>query len=386
MGRADMKIAIYAHSSGGTGNYGDELYDFLKRNGFGDVVKIDFPFGKRSEKAIRFKRCKNGAEVSRFDSSIRFSSPALISYLKDFFYGIAYGFRFLRNTDVFFGTDNLLTVIGLFLKKIGMVKKVAHIVIDYSPVRYDSGIMNGLYFSFDKICLYRSDFVVSLNDKMIDSRIKDRKLDSARINRVIAPFGNHSGRRKEEAVRANGRKIAYFGEVSKNKGFELFVPIAKSLLAKGFRDFKFEIIGGGDVDLLKMEVEFNHMDNFFDIRGRIVDVEEIESELASCSIALAPYYPDDKNSFSYYADPGKVKFYLGCGLPIIITDVPPIAKELESCGCGMISRYDSDDFADKIIEMLGDEGRYRAYRDNSVRFGKRFGWDTVFGALLEKIL
>jgi len=67
-----------------------------------------------------------------------------------------------------------------------------------------------------------------------------------------------------------------------------------------------------------------NLDNYFKIYGSINNHITIEKILMSCGIAIAPYSSIDKNNFSFYADPGKVKFYLGCGLPIVITDVPPI--------------------------------------------------------------
>ena len=383
MNITDKKILLYTHNSGGTGNYDDELYDFLVRNGVDDIVKIDFPFGQRSEKAIRFKRFNSEKEIIRFESVIKFSTPVIVSYVKDLLYGIFYGFKFAKNTNLFFGMDNLLTLIGIFFKKIGLIKEVAYIIIDYTPVRYNIKILDNIYYAVDRFCLYNSDYVIPLNEAMIEARIRDKKLNRAKINYIVTPFGNHSLSKNIKITKNN--KIVYFGQISKDKGAELFVPIAKSLIVKEFNDFVFEVIGGGDVEYLKKQIKDEGLEKYFNVYGRINEVEKIEDILMSCSIALAPYYPEDKNNFSYYADPGKVKFYLGCGLPMVITDVPPIAKDIEKNECGVVSEYNSDNFAGKIIEILSNEEKYLRYKNNSIEFGKKFDWDVVFISLFKNI-
>ena len=55
------------------------------------------------------------------------------------------------------------------------------------------------------------------------------------------------------------------------------------------------------------------------------------SYLPTCGVALAPYVNEEKGTFKY-AEPLKVKDYLGCGLPIIITRVPDIANEIDKKG------------------------------------------------------
>ncbi len=387
MNLKDKKIAIYTHNSGGTGNYDDELYSFLIKNSCRNILKVDFPFGQKSVKSIRVKEFKDGRTVKDYQSFIKFSTPILISYFKDFVYGMIFGFFSLRKTDLFFGIDNLLVFVGILFKRIGYVKRVAYVVYDYTPRRYNNKLLNLIYCNLDRFCLYNSDFVLPLNKEMIEGRIKDRDLDGSKINYIVCPFGNNSLAPIGGMTTDNyeSRKIVYFGQVTKDKGAELFVPIVKSLLEKNFIDFKLVVIGGGDTEYLKTEVAKNNLDLYFNILGRVNDVEKIEKELRSCSLALAPYYPEDMNNFSYYADPGKVKFYLGCGLPIIITAVPPIAKVLESNGSGIISRYDAEEYSMHISDLLSNRLEYLKFRDRAIIFGKEFDWNIIFANLFNRI-
>ena len=94
-----------------------------------------------------------------------------------------------------------------------------------------------------------------------------------------------------------------------------------------------------------------------------------------CALAIAPYNPNDKNSFSFYADPGKVKVYLGCGLPIVITEVPSIYKILVQEKAGLTAKYEGKDFADKIEKVMED---IKNYRSNARQLGLKYSWDSIF--------
>ena len=94
-------------------------------------------------------------------------------------------------------------------------------------------------------------------------------------------------------------------------------------------------------------------------------------------------YPLPQSYFTITIIPGKVKFYLGCGLPIVITDVPPIAKDIEKNQSGLIAEYDSVDFCNKIIGILNN---YEIFKNNAVEFGKIFDWNSIFRKSLKNII
>lgn len=380
----NQKIIIYSHTTGVTGNWDDELFKFLKSKNK-NIIKIDFPFGKYSVKSIRVVNVKNGIEIKRFAAKIKFSTPEILSYLKDFFYGLIYGFKFSKGTFLFFGLDNLLALIGLFFKKIKFVKKVAYVMYDYTPVRFNNRFINNIYNFIDKICLYNADYILPLNLKMLEGRIKDRNLDRFRIKKIIeTPFGNNSLKRKKSEYNNYDKNIlVYFGDLIKSKGIELFIPIMLEMINRKKFDFKFYIIGGGEIEYLTDNIKKYSLENYFIIHDRINDHSSIEKILMLCGIAIAPYPSIDKNSFSFYADPGKVKFYLGCGLPIVITDVPPIAKDIEKNQSGLIAEYNSIDFCNKILCILDN---YENFKNNALEFGKIFDWNLIFRKSLKNII
>lgn len=380
MNLKEQKIILFAHNSGGEGNYDDELFSYFLDNKVSKIIKIDFPFGEKSLKTIRFKQYKSQKEHTKFESKIKFSTPTLLSYLKDVIMGFYYGFKFGKNTDLFIGMDNLLVLVGLILKKFRIVKQVYYVVIDYTPIRYSNNLLNKIYYKLDKIALYNSDIVLGLNNIMIDQRIKDHNLNRDKINYKVAPFGNYSSKRQEGDYQNDKNNLVYFGGIMKSKGCELFVPIMQSLKEKGFENLKLHIIGGGDIEWLEEQVKQSKLEDNIKIYGRIEKTEDIDKILLSSGIAIAPYYPEDKNNFSYFADPGKVKVYLGCGLPIVITDVPPIAKDIQSQKAGLIAEYKADSFADAIIKIYN---KYEKYNKNAIIMGKEFDWNFIFNKIFK---
>jgi glycosyltransferase involved in cell wall biosynthesis len=370
------KVVIYSHSSGGTGNYDDMLFEYLLEKKVKDISKLSFPFDPRFVKTIRFKKFINNQEVLNFESVIKFNSPMLLSYIKDLIVGFIYGLYYLKNTELFIATNNLLSFIGIVFKKLGYVKSVTYVIIDYSPTRFSNLILNSLYYYLDKFALYNSDTVFSLNEEMILSRIKDRNLDAKKINFFLTPIGNNSSKREESDYHLyDENTIVYFGDILKGKGVNLFVPIMESLIKKGYKCLKFMVIGGGDLSYLKKEIEKASLGENFVITGRIDSHLEIEKLLLGSSIALAPYLIEDINSISFYSDPGKVKNYLGCGLPVVITPVPPIYKTIKKEKAGIVTDYNAEEIAEAIIEI---HKNLNIYRKNAKELGKYFDWYEIF--------
>lgn len=387
----NMKIqqnsfTIFAHAIEGTTGVGDELTEYLFKEKAQKIVLIKFPFFFSTKKAIKVYIITQHKKLSR-ESIIKFYKPEIVSYIKDFLYALYYGVFFCRNTELLICTNNLLATAGIFLKKMGFVHKVVYYMIDYTPKRYSNFVLNKIYIALDNFACENVDIVWSLNRQMLQARFDNNGLSSERVTYAIVPIGNTSHLHKiTDYENFEQNKIVYFGGILKSKGAELFVPIAQSLLSRGISQFTFILIGGGDVAYLRQKVKRNKLEKYFKIYGPIDNQRKIESMLFHYGVAIAPYFPEDKNNFSYYADPGKVKVYLGCGLPIIITDVPPIAKDIVRKKAGLIAGYNADAFANAITHIIKSKRIYREFKNNAVKFGKDFSWDAIYKKALDCIL
>jgi glycosyltransferase involved in cell wall biosynthesis len=377
------KISIFAHFSdtGAT----EELRDWLLSKKIKELVYISFPFGGRSgkpaDREVRLSIYRNGKLFRTRGSLIRFKKPEIISYAKDFIYALYYGLFYCRKTGIIFSGDNLLAAAANFLKLFGAVKKTVYYMIDYTPVRYENKLVNSLYFSLDRKASYNSDFVWPLCGRTIEGRFEDGRLDKERVRWYAVPYGNHFERYRT-LFRHDKKIIVYMGRIDKLKGAELLVPIAECLRVKG-TVFRIIVIGDGPYSgAFREEIENKGLHDFIEIAGYIENFEDVVKILLNCGIAVAPYYPFDKNNYTYYADPGKIKSYLGAGLPVVMTSVPPNALEIKERGAGLIADYEPLSFCEKILEIFDN---YERFEKNAAGLGKEYDWNRVLAEAFEKL-
>jgi len=377
----DKKMVIFSHYA--TTGACEELRDWLRESRIQELVYVAFPFGSNRAGSIRAECYRQGKLVKARRSSFRMQLPEPIAYAKDLLYALFYAIRFARGADVMVAGDNLLAMACVLTRWLTGVGQVVYYMIDYTPTRYANRALNALYYAVDRFAASHADAVWPLTDQIIQGRFHSGRLDERHVRWYTVPFGSHP--QTETPVSSYERKrVVYMGDIVRNKGAELFVPLACEL-KRLIPDFRFTVIGGGkDLPALREEVNKAGMGGYFEFCGFIEDIADVVVRLTGAGVAIAPYYPFDANSFTFYSDPGKVKVYLGCGLPVVLTEVPPIAQEIVSQGAGRIARYEPADFANGIACILEDPN-YPRIRENAHRLGGRYAWPTVFAEAFARL-
>src|SRR5205085_10434097 len=116
--------------------------------------------------------------------------------------------------------------------------------------------------------------------------------------------------------------------------------------------------------------------------GFLSDHREVEGLVATSSIAAAPY-ATGMESFTKYADPSKLRTYTGAGLPIVLTDVPPNAHELErEAGASVVADTPAA-FAAAIEEILWSPEEWKRRRAAALAYAEGFDWGRIVPAALE---
>jgi len=117
----------------------------------------------------------------------------------------------------------------------------------------------------------------------------------------------------------------------------------------------------------------------------IKDHTEVEKLIAKSALAVALYERGDlERNFTYYSDPGKIKVYLGAGVPVLLTDVPYNAKEIEKEKCGKIVELEPKSIARAVVELMKNEDVLKKYRKNAIEYAKRFDWNLIFGRIFSE--
>lgn len=115
------------------------------------------------------------------------------------------------------------------------------------------------------------------------------------------------------------------------------------------------------------------------------DHENLLQELPKYSVGLAPYSTNSK-SITWYADPTKVKEYLACGLPVIITRVPAFADEIEKNKAGIVIDYNEKELAEAMIKMLSKDAMYKKYKENALKLASKYDLEEIYYNALGNVI
>jgi len=332
-----------------------------------------------------FEKYENGELIEKKYAKIK-KIPEVISYIKHIMKSI----RWVRKTglkwDLFFFFFNLNALAGIVLRRFGRVKKVVYYVIDYNPKRFANPIINWIYHKVDQFCVKHSDETWNLSNRMKVARKKYFGFDKG--NQVEVPIGIWFKRYKI-SKRSESPTLAFMGHVLKKQGVQHIIKAIPKIVKK-IKNFKFLVIGGGDyVGALKKLSKDIGVEKLVEFTGFIESHKDVEKRLSAASAAAVIYEKYDEKgdlSFTYFADPGKLKSYMASGLPIVLTDVPHNAKEIERKECGKIVNTGTDNIANAVIEMMSDRKRLAIYQKNAREFAKKYDWDTVFSKNLDRVL
>lgn len=357
--------------------HAQELKKFLERHA-NKLVFIGHPFSYASQK----ESCAQFYEKGILKAELKvpqFSGPEYLLYIKDFFTTFYFSLKFHLKFDIYVGIDPLNALVGLILKRLGFARITIFYVIDYVPVRFNNAILNSVYRSLDRVCVCRADYTWNLTSAMADARQKIG-ISKCNTNQITVPTGMHSEKIRDRSPETiDNKTVVFLSHLRKGQGIELVLDAFPEVV-KEIPSVKLVVIGTGPLETyFKEETKKRGLANNVIFLGYIENHDEIEEIVAKCRVGIAPYVPDP-HSFTWYADPGKPKVYLGCGIPVIITKVPEVAFEISKRKAGIAINYNSHELSEAIKKMLNDNKAYAVYKSNVLQFAYELTWDRVFTA------
>lgn len=257
--------------------------------------------------------------------------------------------------------------------------------VDFVPVKSSNGLVQRLYKFLDKYSHRKVDLHWEVSDAAVSARASSTGIDRG-LNHYVVPMGIwENAFHAPNRDRFDGRKVCYFGNVNTRNGIETLMEII--LTARG-TDITFEIIGGGELqDSVHQFISKNNLEQSVTYHGFLKNPEDAYEIMGRCAVGIAPFI-NDPNSFTAFADPSKFKAYLACGLPILTTEVPPNAKELEKMAGTKIvsSSAPAETFLESITEILADYGDWKAVADSTFEYGQMFNWKNILDDNLAPII
>ena len=350
---------------------GQELFQYLAENGKeAALLEIPFEFSRRdSVKLSVYQKgefwqeefpAPKGPRIYRHFRELSLTSKALKLLRKRGF-----------SCDVYVGNGAFDTLSGLFEK----IPKTVLFTIDYAPQAQPS-YLRPLYRAIDAYVCKRVSRIWNLSERMQQARVEaEPGLKKKCAPALTVPHGTHYEKLKNvRRLPKNKFSLAFMGHLKADSGVDLILQAFPELI-NAFPELSLTIVGTGPEEekLKKLSFDLGLMEHVT-FTGFMESHEELEKILCSCAVGIA-LYDNSKDVFTRNADPGKPKVYLGCGLPVLITDVPLVAREIQDRGAGLIVESSCSSLL-KGIKMISDN--YEAFRQRAEEMGSDYDWSRVF--------
>jgi glycosyltransferase involved in cell wall biosynthesis len=365
----------------------DDFKKYLLDNKCGELWYIIHEFNTLETRRTFVEHYRNGEPVdTHYGLDYRFIPDPYVN-IKDFLYSLYWMlFRVPGGVDVFIGLGGFNVLCGTLVQRIKRIKKVLFYTVDYVPLRFENHILNEIYHRIDRFELARADETWNVSPRMSEARQSLRGLPEARYPQHIVPIGLWFDQiPRYDFDEIDKTELIFIGGLFEKQGVQVALRAVPLILEK-VPGFKFRIIGTGPYeDVLKKLAEELGISDKVIFEGGIPDQDVANEKLARAALAVAMY---DKriDDFSYFADPGKIKNYLAVGLPVLLTDLPHNAQEIDSKRCGKVLEYSEEALAGAVIELMTDEDLLREYRNNALEYARQFDWNVLLDSNLARLL
>jgi len=286
--------------------------------------------------------------------------------------------------ELFIGVESLLAILGGFLKKLGVARKTVYYISDWAPRRYRNNLLNWFYIKMDWWACLLSDFIWNFTYTIGEARRNILKFPMEKAGKELwVPFGFiPDGVALPQEKDIDLRRLVYCGGIGPEYGVDLIID-GLALIKKEIPNIKLDILGsGGGVEVLQDRAKHLGLDENIVWHGYISNRQEILSYYLKAAVSLAPYAPLE-NSVKRYGDVIKIREAIGCGLPVITTNVPPSHKEILEKGLGEVIDYSPESLASAVIRLLNNRDYYFSMRRRVIESSKDNLWENIYDRTLQ---
>lgn len=293
------------------------------------------------------------------------------------------GWSFRQRYDLFIGVESLLAICGGWLKKMGMVRESVYYISDWSPWKFQSKILNKIYLEMDRMACLMSDHIWNYTYAIAAARRDILRFDDTHFGRQHwVPFGfipDGVVLPPDKAVDLN--RLVFCGGVGPENGLDIVIE-ALPAIRKVLPGIRLDVLGDGpDLARLKARASELGLGSAITWHGFVTDRRRILDAQLGAALALAPYAPLE-TSVKRFGDVIKIREAIGCGLPIITTDVPPSHVEVRDKNLGRVIEYTPDALVQAVTDLLSAPEKYFAVRNNVVAASGDNLWENIYGRTL----
>ncbi|HEX7042062.1 MAG TPA: glycosyltransferase [Patescibacteria group bacterium] len=349
--------------------------EYLIRKKVKSILFIGHSFSYRQDTRSFLKKYEKGKLVED-NKHVVWRGPDLIFYLRDVFLTLYWTYKEPK-FDAIICWDSLNAFTGVLLKLLGKTKKLVFYTIDYVPDRFSNSVLNTIYHWFDRFALRNCDLVWNLSSAMTDARETKGVKQIYRKKQMEVPFAIEKYYSPLPVNKIDRYRIVFASHLRPRTGIETLINVMPQIV-KRIPYANLLVIGTGPLEKdLRKKVKNMKLNKHIRFTGYIEKYSDVEDLFLKSAIGVAPY-TDDAKTFTRYADPGKPKDYLACGLPVVITKVPPVAYKIDKFKCGIAVEDDKEEIAAAIISLLTNRKKLVEYRKNAYKFAQKFSTDKVY--------
>lgn len=374
-----MNVVIVGHKC--THGILDELLDYLRKKNISTLMSISHPlppFGRNSSSTAEIYKEGKLEKIIEFPL---IKGSETILFIKDAIAVLVFTLLIKKRFTVYFGVDSLNTIIGLFLRKIGLVRIVIYNSHSYHRFRFGNPVKNLLYHVMDYWCIRSANFIWNLSRRL--TAIREGQGVPKEKN-LWVPIGVDLEKIKHlppDFVKRN--RLVFVGLLVPKNGVQLIIKALPYIVNKAPK-VELKIIGTGPLEArIKDIVKEEGLENHVEFLGYMPH-DKVMKYLPGCGIGLAPYVPLPDSTLRS-TDPTKPKEYMACGLPVIITKVPESASEISENGAGFIINYDKMELAEAIMKLLVNDKIFCECKRNAVNLSSRYDWKKIFNNAFREI-
>jgi glycosyltransferase involved in cell wall biosynthesis len=356
------------------------MRDHLVRERAGRLVTVNHPLSREEGDRHLLEEWAGGRLVR--SRALRFPSRPPLTYPLDLL-----AMPVLPKVDCWFGFNPLNVLQGLAARRLGRARQIVYWGVDFVDDRFGHRSLTTAYESIEGYCCRHADARFELSTAMSEARNRRHGREGSSLAPArIVPMGawtGHVPRTDEDSYLR--RLVVYVGHLQPKQGLLELLQAIRILHERGV-EVTLDVIGRGPQEgALKERAGELGIDGAVHFHGFVEDHRELERLVSRGSIGVAPYATGNAASYTVYADPGKLKVYLAAGLPIVTTNVAPVAAELAEAGAAVLVEFEPPAIAAAIERLLGSAAEWRRRRQAALDVARTYDWQLILSDALDWI-
>jgi len=229
----------------------------------------------------------------------------------------------------------------------------------------------------EKIVMKLIDYVFVMidesRDRLITKKLKRNKIFIVSNTPVLTRFEKAKKQFPNKSKRSDTLRLIYVGLVNASRGLDTAIE-AIHMYIQSNQNIEFWIIGDGKARLyLERKVVSLNLNKYIRFLGWI-DNKKVPEYIYASDVCIVPHH---RCSHWDNTIPNKIFDYMAAGKPVIVSDVPPVVKIINSEQCGYYYKdYDTFDLVSKL-RFLEDPQIRSTMGENGCRaVEEKYNWSN----------